>query len=56
MITLIYKAAIYVMSDPFFWPSMAFTTLVGIFVGAVIHNGDMHRSERLFSLYLVMHF
>lgn len=34
------NSIIYVMSDPFFWPSMSFTTMVGIFIGAVIHDGD----------------
>jgi hypothetical protein len=31
----------YVTSDPFFWASMAFTTMVGAYVGAVIHDGDL---------------
>ena len=38
---LIQASCLYVFSDPFFWPSMAFTAIVGIFIGAVIHNGNM---------------
>jgi len=25
----------------FFWPAMAFTSMIGIFIGAVIYNGDV---------------
>lgn len=36
----------YVMSDPFFIPSMAFTVMVGIFIGAVIYNGDVKEIKK----------
>ena len=31
----------YITADLYFWPSMAFTTVIGIFVGSVVYNGDM---------------
>ena len=37
----ILAATVYITTDPFFWASMAFTTMVGIFIGAVIYNGDV---------------
>jgi len=46
MIDLIMKATIFVMGDMYFWPAMTFTTLVGIFIGAVIHDGDMKQVTR----------
>ena len=32
---IIFNDLLYIVSDPFFYPSMAFTTMVGIFIGAV---------------------
>ena len=39
---LILSEIIYVISDSFFLPSMAFTTMLGIFIGAVIYDGDLN--------------
>lgn len=41
MINIISQSFLYVVSDPYFWPSMSFTTIIGIFIGAVIYNGDL---------------
>lgn len=46
MINLIMAAFFYVVNDPFFWPAMAFTSLTGIFVGAVVHDGDVGQVKR----------
>lgn len=32
-------SALYVTSDPYFWPSMAITVIIGYLVGAVIYDG-----------------
>ena len=36
----------YVISDPFFWPSMAFTTMIGIFLGAVVYDGELNQVRK----------
>jgi len=36
----------YVVRDPFFWPSMAFTVMVAIFIGAIIYNGDIEQVKK----------
>lgn len=38
---IILQSLYYVTSDFYFWPSMTFTTMVGIFIGAVIYDGDL---------------
>jgi drug/metabolite transporter (DMT)-like permease len=51
MIAFILTAFRYVTTDPFFWPSMAFTVMVGIFIGAVTFNGDLEQIKKvIFSL------
>jgi len=47
MIDLIIATLVYVTNDPFFWPSMAFTTMMGIFIGAVIYNGDVTQVRKM---------
>jgi hypothetical protein len=37
---------LYVISDPFFWATMSFTTMTGIFIGAVIYNGDVGQIKK----------
>ena len=44
---MIYACINYVISDPYFWPSMAFTTLVGIFIGAVVYDGLLHEVKKM---------
>jgi hypothetical protein len=44
---LIISAILYVSSDPFFWPSMGITTMIGIFIGAVIYNGDVTEVKKM---------
>ncbi len=45
-ITLLYQSLLYITADPFFWPSMSFTTLIGIFVGSVVYDGDMEQIRK----------
>jgi hypothetical protein len=40
MINIIWQSIIYVTSDPWFIPSMAFTVMVGLFIGAVFYDGN----------------
>lgn len=47
----------YILNEPYFWASMSFTVLVGLFIGAVIHNGDFDGAKKtIFSLisYIVL--
>jgi hypothetical protein len=41
------QAFIYVVTDSFFFPSMAFVTMVGIFIGAVIYDGNMRDLKKM---------
>lgn len=41
MIASLALSFVYVTLDMFFWPSMAFTTIIGIYIGAVTHNGSL---------------
>jgi uncharacterized membrane protein YfcA len=51
MINIIWQAVLYVTGDPFFWASMGFTTMVGLFIGAVIYDGQIDQIRKLvFSL------
>ena len=52
MITLLTMAFNYVTSDPYFLGSMSFTVIIGIYIGAVIHNGDLKQfGKTLLSLF-----
>lgn len=37
----------YVIWDTFFWPAMAFTTIIGIFIGAVIYDGLLEDIKKM---------
>ena len=37
---LVLATVYYVISDPWFWPSMSFTVMTGIYIGAVLFDGD----------------
>ena len=37
----------YVVRDMFFWPAMAFTTTIGIFIGAVIYDGLLEDIKKM---------
>lgn len=57
MINIIWQSLLYVTDDPFFFASMGFTTAVGIFIGAVIYDGDLKQIKKvIFSLssYMVL--
>ena|SRR3989304_4108505 len=41
MIDIIWQSIVYVTTDPWFLPSMGFTTMVGIFIGAVFYDGNL---------------
>jgi surface polysaccharide O-acyltransferase-like enzyme len=36
----------YIVNQDFFWASMGFTTLIGIFIGSVIYDGDMQQMKK----------
>jgi hypothetical protein len=36
----------YITHDPYFWPSMSITSIVGVFIGAVVHNGDLRQARK----------
>lgn len=40
------RAAQYVISDPYFYGSMAVTILMGMFIGAIIYNGDFQQVKK----------
>lgn len=43
----------YVISDPFFMPSLTAVTIMGLFVGATVFNGDVKLSHKyLFSFFI----
>lgn len=46
MFNYITQAFVYITSDQYFWPSMAFTTMVGIYIGAVLYNGDVEQVRK----------
>ena len=41
------SSILYVAHDPFFWPSMAFTTMVGVFIGAIIYDGNTTEVKKM---------
>ena len=43
---LAYLSFWYVMNDPFFLPAMTFTTLIAIFVGSVVYNGEVNQVRK----------
>ena len=52
MINLIAQSFNYVVGDTYFWPSMTFTTLVGIFISAVIYDGNLEQVKKgLFAIF-----
>jgi len=52
---VILSTILYVISQPYFWPSMAFTTLIGIFIGAVVYDGVLKEVKKLcLSLFVYM--
>ena len=42
----------YVVSDYYFVPSMAIVTMMGIFIGAVIYNGDVKEIRKVIAVVL----
>lgn len=44
---LILNSFIYVMSDGFFWPSMAITVMIGIFVGSTVYDGCVAEMKKM---------
>jgi hypothetical protein len=52
---ILFSSFFYVIQDTYFWPSMAFTVMVGIFIGSVIYDGDLVQIKKLiFSLIAYM--
>lgn len=49
----------YVMGDMYFWPSMAFTTMIAIFVGAIVYDGiieDVKKAVITLTSYIILLF
>ena len=46
----------YIAKDPYYWPSMAVTVMIGLFIGAVIYDGCVEYVKKFLisSLFLVM--
>lgn len=42
----------YVVGDHYFLPSMAVVTMMGIFIGAVIYNGDVKEVKKVIAVVL----
>lgn len=48
---LIHSCIEYVCNAPYFWGSMGFTTALGMFIGAVLYDGNLnHASKGAFSV------
>lgn len=45
-------AIAYVISDPYFWPSMALTAIVGMYVAAAIYDGETEQIKKVFIVLL----
>ena len=37
----------YVINDSYFFPSMAFTVMIGLFIGSIIYNGDVTQVKKM---------
>lgn len=44
---LIINSFIYVMSDGFFWPSMAITAMIGTFIGSTVYGGCVAEMKKM---------
>lgn len=40
------EATKYVFNDQYFWGSMAFVSMMGIFIGAIVYNGDLKELKK----------
>ena len=55
MINILFQTLIYVISQPYFWASMAFITTIGIYIGAVVYDGVLKEIKKLcLSLFVYM--
>jgi uncharacterized membrane protein YfcA len=53
----ILQCFLYVTNDPFFWPSMAFTVIIGAYIGAVVYDGILKEVKKMMlslSVYALM--
>jgi hypothetical protein len=46
MIELFLEAMQYVYNQPYFWGSMAFTTIIGMCIGAIIYDGLLNEVKK----------
>jgi len=46
MISTFVNSLLYVVADPFFWPSMAITVIIGIFIGSVVYDGCVQEIKK----------
>lgn len=56
MIQELLLSFMYIAEDPYFWPSMAVTVMIGLFIGAVIYDGCVEYVKKFLisSIFLVM--
>lgn len=40
---ILLDALLYVVTAPYFWPSMGFTTATAMFVGVLLHDGNLRQ-------------
>jgi hypothetical protein len=41
------EALLYVIQDGYFWPAMAFTTMVGLFIGSLLYDGEFKEAKKM---------
>jgi membrane protein DedA with SNARE-associated domain len=46
IIKSLWESILYVMNDPYFWPSMAITVTIGMFIGSAIYNGCVQQLKK----------
>lgn len=57
---IILDAIQYVVSAPFFWPAMGFTTATAMFIGVLLHDGNVKQVQKAevtlltFALFLII--
>jgi len=43
----LWESIIYVMTDNFFWPSMAVTVIIGMFIGSALYDGCVQEVRKM---------
>jgi len=42
-----WESVLYVMADPYFWPSMAIIVMIGLFIGSTIYDGCVKEIKKM---------